>query len=277
MIDTVNVQNSLANQKIAQEAIAKTKSLDTKNEEKSNIENANINIQNAIRGRAVRLYKAKDYNAALSLFEELLAMNPSDTSMYINAGVTAKLAEKYPQAIQHFKKVISFNVPETRDFYNEIISMTTAKLKDTTAALAIIKEGLAKYPDDATLIGIETDLYISKGDILKSQESLGKLIAKDPKNAVYQYLMGDTYYKQALLVQETRKKVDPKKVKEYDALGVKMTALIDQSLPFYKKASELNPTYRPAFETLKQIYAFKSDTVNYNDVKKKLEAIPESN
>ena len=155
--------------------------------------------------------------------------------------------------------------------------MTLDKIKDTTAALAIIKQALVKFPDDPGLIGAETDLYITQGNIVKSQESLGKLIAKDDKNALYQYLMGDTYYKQALAVQDTRKKLDPKKTKEYDALGSKMGALIDQSLPFYKKSLELNPTYVPALETLKQIYAFKSDNVNYEAIKKRLDAIPVKN
>jgi tetratricopeptide (TPR) repeat protein len=152
--------------------------------------------------------------------------------------------------------------------------MNLDKLKDTTAALTALKEATAKYPEDADIIGIETDLYIKQNNIAKSQEALNKLIAKDPKKELYQYLMGDTYYKQALMVQETRKKIDAKKVKEYDAATAKMAALIDQSLPFYKKAAELNPTYVPALESLKQIYAFKNDMPNYEAIKKRLDAIP---
>lgn len=273
-IDTADANNALAKQKIAEEAIEKTKSLDAKNTQKDNLATAEINLLNAKRGRGVRAYNAKDYASALAIFKELVAANPKDTSMYINVGVTANLVGNYPEAIESFKKVISFNVPESRDLYAQIINTQTDKLKDTAAALVTIKEALAKFPDDGNFIGAETDLYIAKGDIAKSQESLTKLIAKDPKKEVYQYLMGDTYYKQALAVQEQRNKLDAKKTKEYDALSAKVVALIDQSLPYYKKALEINPKYVPALETLKNIYGFKNDTANFNEIKKRLDEIP---
>ncbi|MFA6277283.1 MAG: tetratricopeptide repeat protein [Pedobacter sp.] len=272
--DSVNVDNALAKQKIAVDAIAQAKSLDTKGDQKDNIQSAEINIRNAINSRAIRAYNKKDYANALTLFNEIIALNPTDTAMYINAGVTAKLVENYPEAIKNFKKVISFNVPETKNFYAETISMTLVNLKDTTAGLALLKEAIAKYPDDADFVGTETDIYIAKGDIVKSQEALKKLIAKDPSKAIYQYLMGDTYYKQALVLQADRNKLDPKKIKEFDAITAKMVVFIDQSMPFYKKAIELDPKFVPALESLKQIYGFKNDSANFNDIKKRLDAIP---
>ncbi|WP_199138110.1 tetratricopeptide repeat protein [Pedobacter sp. ASV12] len=273
-LDTVDVNNALSKQKIAEEAIGKAKTLDTKGSEKDNIATAEINLINAKRNRGVRAYNNKDYAGAMTIFKELLAANPKDTAMYINVGVTANLTGKYQEAVDNFKKVVSLNVPESKDFYIQIINLQTDKLKDTTAALATIQEALAKFPNEANFIGAETDLYIAKGDIVKSQESLAKLIAKDPSKEVYHYLMGDTYYKQALAVQETRNKLDAKKTKEYDALSAKIVALIDQSIPFYKKALDINPKYVPALETLKQIYAFKNDTANWEAIKKRLDAIP---
>lgn len=272
--DTVDEANSLAKQKIAEDAIPKAKALDTKGAEKDNIANAEVNIQNAIITRGMRAYAKKDYKTALSVFEQLVTINPNDTAMYLNAGVTARLLENYPLAVQHFKKYLSFNTKEAKDIYDETINITLDKLKDTTAGMAMINEALVKFPDDAGFIGSQTDIYIATGDIAKSQESLNKLIAKDATKAVYHYLLGDTYYKQALLIQDERKKIDTKKVKEFDAATAKMTALIDQSLPFYKKSIEIDPKFVPALETLKQIYAFKGDTASYEDVKKRLDAIP---
>lgn len=272
--DTVSEANSLAKQKIAEEAIVKAKALDTKNADKDNIATAEINIRNAVFGRGMRAYKSKDYPTALNVFEQMIVFNPQDTAMYLNAGVTAKLVKNYPKAIGHFKKVISLNSPDSRALYAEIIDMTLRELKDTVAGLAEVKAALVKFPEDGDFIGTETDIYIAKGDIAKSQESLSKLIAKDPNKAVYHYLMGGTYYKQALNMQDERKKIDSKKVKEFNAATAKMTELIDQSLPFYKKSLEIDPKFVPTLETLKQIYAFKNDTANYEDVKKRLDAIP---
>jgi hypothetical protein len=49
-----------------------------------------------------------------------------------------------------------------------------------------------------------------------------------------------------------------------------MTKLIDQSVPFYKAALELDPKNVNALENLKIIYLFKDDKVNYEVINKKL-------
>jgi tetratricopeptide (TPR) repeat protein len=275
-VDTVSLDNSIRNQKSAEEAIAKTKSLDAKNEQKDLIAQAESNIQVALSARGISAYNKKDYATALDYFSQIAAKNPTDPSWYLNAGVAANLLGKYPEAIQNFKKVISLNSPDSKDLYAQIVNITTDKLKDTTAALAVLEEALVKFPEDGALVGAQTDLFIATGDIVKSQASLSKLIAKDASKPVYQYLMGETYYKQALLMQAERSKIDAKKVKEFDAITAKMVTLIDQSLPYYKKSIELDPKFVPALETLKQIYGFKNDTENFNDIKKKLEAIPQN-
>jgi tetratricopeptide (TPR) repeat protein len=271
--DSVNVENSIANQKIAEEAIEKGTALDVKGAEKENFATAKINIRNAINGRAVRAYKKNDYATAYKLFNELLTLNPQDTSMYINVGVTAKLLGNYPEAVKNFRKVLSLNVPESKNFYSETIGIAMENLKDTALVLTLTKEALAKFPDDPMFVGVETDIYITKGDIVKSQELLNKLISKDPNKAVYHYLFGDTYYKQAFALQVVRDKIDAKKVKEYDAVTAKMMGLIDQSIPYYKKALELDPKFASALDTMARIYAFKGDTKTYDEYKKRLDAL----
>jgi tetratricopeptide (TPR) repeat protein len=271
--DTVNVQNSIEKQKLAEEAIAKGTPLDVNGAEKENFLTAKINIRNAINGRGVRAYNKKDYATANKLFNEILILNPTDTAMYINTGVTAKLLGDYQQAIVNFKKVAGFGVPEAKSFYQEIIAMALNNLKDTTQTLALTKEALTKFPDDPAFVGVETDIYINKGDIAKSQELLNKLIAKDNTKPIYHYLYGDTYYKQALAMQEVRNKIDQKKVKEYNEVGAKMVALIDQSIPYYKKALDLDPKFESALETLARIYAFKGDTKSYEEYNNRLKAL----
>lgn len=280
-VDTLNFDNSRKNQKMAEEAIAKAKSLDSKEEFKNLITQAEGNIDVALSARGITAYNRKDYAAALEDFSALAEKKKTDASWFLNAGVTANLMNNYPVAINNFKKVISLNGPESKDLYAQVVGITLEKLKDTTAALSLLDEAIAKFPDDNTLIGTQTDIYITRGDIEKSQASLTKLIAKDPKKAVYQYLMGETYYKQALAMQELRNKIDPKskdpkKIKEFDAISAKMVTLIDQGLPFYKKSHDLDPKFVPTLETLKQIYGFKNDTENFTDIKKKLDAIPQN-
>jgi Flp pilus assembly protein TadD len=273
LLDTLNAENSVAKQKIGEEAIAKAIELDKKGEQKDNIANAKINITNAIQSRAIRAYNKKDFATAFKIFTEITEKNPTDTSMFLNAGVAAKQSGNFAAAVKNYKKVVEFNVPESKNLLLEAINIELVNLKDTAAAMASIEQALNKFPDDPDFVGTQTDIYIVRGEIEKSQVSLNKLIAKEPNKAIYHFLLGETYYKQALNVQIERQKLDTKKVKEYNALTAKMTALIDKSLPLYKKAQELDPKAVHTLEALKQVYGFKNDTKSYEEVKKLLDAI----
>lgn len=273
LVDSVDLNNGKVKQKIAEEALAKAVELDKKGAEKDNIEQVKINLDNAVRNRAIHAYKKKDFAAALEAFNEITTKNPNDTSMYVNAGVTAKELENYPEVVRNFKKAIDLSYPESKVLYSEIIGITMDKLKDSVGGLALIREAATKYPEDSYFISLETDLYIKSGDIQKSQELLQKLIDKDPKNATYQYLMGETYYKQALTIQNERNALDVKKKKEFDEMTAKMNKFIDQSVPFFKKALEIDPNNVSALENLKIIYMFKNDTANHDEMKKRLDAL----
>jgi len=272
-LDTVNAENSIAHQKIAEDAITKAKALDTKGDEKENLAMAEINVVNAVKTRAFTAYNKKDYAGALKYFNEATVKNPNDTAMYLNAGIMARLGKNYPEVIKNFKKVISLNSPNSKDLYNEIINLSLAELKDTVGGMALLKEASAKFPDDENFTQIETQMYLSKGDVNKSVEMLDKLVAKNPNNANYQYLRGDIYYQQAVEIQNKKNKLDSKKVKEAAALNTQITALLDKALPYYIKSSELDPKYAPALEAQKRVYAFKNDTVKYDAAKKKLDAL----
>lgn len=273
LVDSLDLANSIANQKIAEEAIEKAKALDKKGAEKENIENAFLNVESAVRNRGIFAYNKKDYLGAYNAFIEVTKRNPTDTGMYLNAGVAAKEVEKYPEAISAFKKAIELGYKEHKGLFMDIVSMTFSKLKDTTAGMSLLEEGAVKYPEEAYFIGLQTDLYIKKGDIAKSQELLTKLLASEPNNSLYQYLMGNTYFNQALAIQTDRNKVDSKNTKLFNEMTAKMTKFIDSAIPFYLKAVELDPKNVNALDNLKTIYVFKNDTVKYEEVKKKLDAV----
>jgi len=274
ILDSTSTANADANLKIAQDAVVEAKKLDTKGSEKDNINLAETNISNAVRNGGVIAYNKKDYKTAYAKFVAATVINPNDTAMYLNAGIAARLNEDYPNMISQFKKVISLNSPQSKDLYSEIISTTLAKQKDTTAALAVIKEASAKFPENTDWIKTETQIYIDRGDAAKSEQMLVALATKEPNNPNYQVLLGNIYFSQALKLQADRNKIDPKKVKEFNEVTGKMNALLDKSLPFYKKALEVDAKNQGALETLKTIYAFRNDTKNYEDIKKRLDALP---
>ncbi|WP_443939166.1 tetratricopeptide repeat protein [Pedobacter sp. MW01-1-1] len=277
VLDTTSIENADANIKIAQEAVAEAKKLDTKGAEKDNIANADLNIANAVRNGGIIAYNKKDFKKAFEKFSQSTEINPNDTAMYLNAGITAKMIEDYPNAIKNFKKAIELNVPQSKDLYSEVIDINLRLQKDTTAGLENLKAAQVKFPDNPDYIKTETQIYINRGDAAKSEQMLTALAAKEPNNANYQVLLGNIYFSQALNMQNDRKNIDSKKDvggKQYNALTTKMNGLVDKSLPFYKKALEIEPNNQGALETLKTIYAFKNDTPNYEAIKKRLDALP---
>ena len=274
LIDTVNAQNADANLKIATDAVEQAKKLDTKGAEKDNIALAETNIANAVRNAGIVAYNRKDFKTAYTKFVQATTINPADTSMYLNAGIAARSIGEYPGTVQQFKKVISLNSPQSKELYGEIIDITLKQQKDTTAGLALIKEATAKFPDEPSFIKTETQIYIDRGDAAKSEQMLNTLATKEPNNATYQVLLGNIYFSQALKLQNDRNKIDAKKVKEFNEVTAKMTGLLDKSFPYYKKALDIDPKNVSALDTLKTIYAFKNDTKNYDEIKKRLDALP---
>jgi tetratricopeptide (TPR) repeat protein len=275
LLDTADVQNSIAKQKIASEAIEKAVALNTKSDKavETDITDAKTFIDNAVSNRGMIAYRKKDYATAYNSFNEMTIKNPTDTSMFVNTGLVARLSEKYPEAIASYRKAIDLGYKDSYSLYSQIVDITGRNLKDSVKYLEILNEASAKYPDSTSFIGLITDYYTKKGDVAKSQEMLKKLAAKDPKNAVYQYYIGETYFKQALTLQDKRNGIDQKKKKEYDDMSAKMMANIDLALPYYKKAFELDPKYADAVDKLKAIYGFKNDTPNYEAMSKLLKAL----
>ena len=273
LVDTVNIQGAEANVKLAQDAITKGKALDAKGSEKDNFQLAEANVANAIRNIGVLSYQKKDYKTAYEKFVQSTQLNPQDTAMYLNAGIAARNMEDYPKMAEQYKKAIALNYPQSSTLYEEMISTQLAKQKDTTAAIALINEAKAKFPENVSFITSETQIYLQKGDVDKAEQTLTTLVAKEPNNASFQSALGNVYLQQALKLQGDLNKIDVKKVKEYTAAKNKRDGLVEKSIPYFKKALEVDPKNVTALENLKTIYTFKNDTKSYNDVKARLDAI----
>ncbi len=270
LIDTV-VTNSVAKEKIALEAIEKLKVLDTKKTQTQSIIDAQSYIDNAIANRGMTAFQKKDYVTAYEAFNQMILKNPKDTATYFNAGLSAMLAKKYPEAYLSYKKALEVGYKDTYPVYTQLVAITANGLKDSVKYLDILNEAAGKYPDSSFFVSRITDYYMKKGDIVKSQEMLNKLISQDAKNPIYHYLLGDTYFKQALVAQDKRTALDQKKQKKaYDDMYITMMGFIDQALPHYKTALQLDPKYADAVDKLKSIYGFKSDNPNYEVMSKLL-------
>lgn len=160
------------------------------------------------------------------------------------------------------------------------------KKKDTVNFVKTLKEGFTKFPQEPWFLQNLINYYIYSGQTKEAITYLENAIEKEPKLAQYQYVKGNLdeslgNFDNALKAFEKAIELDPKMADAYAGLGrlyynkaVKMTdeandirdnkAAIEarkkaddvfkQSIPYFIKATEVNPEEREYKKTLKTLY-----------------------
>lgn len=286
LLDTVlNKKNENA----AFEAINAFKKLDEINDPKfKDWEDAAkylIPLATTVFNRGVDQYKDKNFALAYKYFYSEKTINtvltnrkknlPLDLGTAIkNAAVAAENANDTKDAQAAYAEWIAL-APSANGYYSYAVSLK--KSGDTVNAVKKIDEGLAKYPDDASLLGLKINSYIESADYAGALGYLNKLIAVMPDNdkalvakgrafasmnkedsAIYYYKkahevnpknadaltpIGDYYITQGNAIGEEINKLgnsadDTKKANE---LSAKKKALYLQAIPYYEDAAKLAP------------------------------------
>lgn len=160
------------------------------------------------------------------------------------------------------------------------------KKKDTVNFVKTLKEGFTKFPQEPWFLQNLINYYIYTAQTKEALTYLNSAIAKEPKLAQYQYVKGNLdeslgNFDDALKAFEKAIELDPKLADAYAGMGrlyynkaVKMTDeandikdnklafaarkkaddVFKQSIPFFVKATEVNPAEREYKKTLKTLY-----------------------
>jgi tetratricopeptide (TPR) repeat protein len=161
-----------------------------------------------------------------------------------------------------------------------------SKKKDTVNFVKTLKEGFTKFPQEPWFLQNLINYYIYTGQTKEALTYLNNAIAKEPKLAQYQYVKGNLdeslgNFEDAQKAFEKAVELDPKLADAYAGMGrlyynkaVKMTDeandikdnklavaarkkaddVFKQSIPFFVKATEVNPEEREYKKTLKTLY-----------------------
>lgn len=185
---------------------------------------------------AVGAYKAKKYDEAADFFENsfglsnTINMGKKDTVSLFNASLSASKAKNYTKVAKINQRIIDEKMANAGTYqylYNAKIST-----QDSAGALHTLQEGRKLYPNDMTLLNLETDYYIKTG---KQQESLNNLLLaleKDPNNAVLHLITANTYDNMA-----NPKGADGKDIEK----PANFSELFAKAEEHYKKTVELKP------------------------------------
>jgi tetratricopeptide (TPR) repeat protein len=165
-------------------------------------------------------YKAKMFDEAADYFykaayQNMAVTGKKDTANFYNACVSAAKAKNAAKILEYNKKMVDLKIASSYNF--EAMYNANLAKGDTTAAMSILTKGRQALPNDMSLMNIETNYFLSKG---KQQEALNNLkasIDKDPKNALFQLVIGNIYDNMANPKDKTTGK-DGEKPANFDEL-----------------------------------------------------------
>ncbi|MGY4536585.1 tetratricopeptide (TPR) repeat protein [Mucilaginibacter sp. UYNi724] len=237
-LDTV-ATSSLPLFTTAAEANAKAKELDTKGENKKLIDNANIILARYQLNKGVKEYEKGKYDLAYKSFDFFRAAMPEDTNAILYTGLAALNAKNYPAAITNYSKLVTTKYSKAEAAYSDLVGVYLDN-KDTTGAVKVIGEGLAKYPNNTSLRRTEIEISLQQG---KQKEVLDKILsaqANDPKNKSLYYYAGLVY---SNIGDAAGQKIAKASVAAKPALQATKDQNFAKASEMYKKALEIDPSY----------------------------------
>lgn len=279
---------------LAIESYSKCLEFDTKDNFKEDPENAEKMLRYAkayllseTYNKGIAKYNKGDYAGALADFEIIIGTNPSDSTVYLNAGVFAEKAGQKAKAIKYYQVALDKNLQKAQIYISMANIMKSEK--DTAGALAILAKGRQAFPAEKALVVEEVNIYLSGNNSGKALEMLTKAIELDPKNSSLYFAKGKCYddmkdkanaelnYKKSFEVDpnyfdgyynlgimffnegaetaNAANKVPTKEVKKYDELKKKAQNSFKVAQPYLEKALELQPKDYNTLLALQQLYA----------------------
>lgn len=221
--------------------------------------------------------------------------------------IAATNAKKHEKAIAVYTDLKDKNY-ETLLVY-QLLYEEYKNQKDTVNSLKTLKEGFEKFPKDGWFLQNLINSYIYSGKTKEALIYLNTAIEREPKLAQYRYVKGNLdeslgnidsalvsfdiaiqldptladayagkgrlYYNKAVKMTDIANAI--KDVKLYNAEVKKCDAVFKESIPYFKKASELKPKEIEYKRTLKTLYyRLKKDPAYeslYDQISKEIEAM----
>ncbi len=240
--------------------------------------------------RGIQAFQMQDYDAALVDFEKNYKIGESvgriDTITAFNIGMAGVYGKKPDIAAKYLGICIDNGYSDARVY--KYYSKSIKQLGDTARALEVIKTGRKEFPEDLGLMLELAQIYLETGQNTKLRETLLEAVKTDSENPNLYLILGQTYDNDGdfdKAIEYYNKSIDLgansstvyynigviysnagkayldsannlplNKVKEYDTLVGKANAELEQGMPYFEKALELNPDDKDSRLALKNIY-----------------------
>jgi len=197
---------------------------------------------------AVQAYNEGKYSDAAHAFvrsaDVMGVVNVLDTTSLFNGALSALKAEDNAYAKTIYLRLLKAKVT-LPSIYSTLADIYRIE-KNMDSAMAILKEGMALYPDNLQLFLTETNIYLSANETDKALQNLRTGIEKDPNNSSIYMVLGTIYDKISQ---------DSGKTPEERNNG------FNEAVIAYSKAMEIKPDYFDAAYNLGALYVNKAASI----------------
>jgi tetratricopeptide (TPR) repeat protein len=246
-------------------------------------------LKSAALNKAIAKYEEEDMELSYEFFSLAADLDPKDTSNVFNAGYTANMIGNTEGAKKYFTQLLEVDEYNKLNAYYFLIQIASAEDNDPEEAYRVVTMAREDYPDDKGLAEFEIQLLLQLDKMDEAMTSIEKALETDPDNAAirlrYGYLKeksGDmegaleeykktvvadpeffegNYYAGAIYLDKARNiitDVNNLSDEEWETKSESMLAeadgLYEEALPYFSKASELQPENTDLMEILFQIH-----------------------
>jgi Flp pilus assembly protein TadD len=156
------------------------------------IKNLNMNLlMRDFFNKGVDDFNHSKYADALTSFEYVQKLNPSDTSAVLNSAFAADKAQNMEKAKLYYNRLINMNYQDDKIYLS--LAAIYKQENDSTRALMTIRDGRKAFPDSLSLMLTEINLLLSAGKSKEASEVMETALTKDPKNQSLYLALGSTY------------------------------------------------------------------------------------
>ena len=291
---------------ISYDALKKAKELDQENELKEeDLTTAEQNLYVASYNKGINAYNDQSFETALKYFKVATDVNPTDTTLYLNTGVTAEKMGDTALAIQSYAKLAELGYKDPAIY--AVLANLYFRQNQEEEALGVLKRGLDLFPGNKDLMITELNYHLEKGEASKQIDKIEASVEADPGNKALWYALGVAYneidsisaaedaYKKALeidpnyyeaninmgviaidranqVIQEANA-IPQNKAQEYEAKIAEYKEALKGALVFLEKAYQSEQKDRNLLSTMREIYVKLGDTARSEELTAEMEKL----
>lgn len=258
--------------------------------------------------KAIETYESDDYEMSYEFFSLVSDIDPNDTTANFNAGYLANDLGKTEEAKKHFNRLLEVDDYNKLNTYYFLIQIASGEDKDPEAAYDYVSRARKDYPEDKTLSEFEVQLLLQLDRMDEAMAAVKQSLKEDPENSGlllrHGYLLeqsGDmegaleqykksvevnpeffegNYYTGAIyldrargILAEVNNLSDEEWEEKAPTMGEEANNLYKEAVPYFTRASELQPENTEILEILFQIHTRLKNTEKAEEYNQKLIAI----